>query len=230
MYLRLFSVTQHLAMLCRACSNSHSMCVAFSARSLRRPTASYGQRCSTAHVHGEPVSAGHKVGKGKAAPQIALAVLQARVDSTCRTAQKKGLFHLSWLPAGHCLGRACPIAASLRLQTTGRPPSDFFGMLRPFESAFHSCWPWYALDVDPTLSSLASPLMFLCSGPEQPALIIMCVRDSSCIPGIKGSPCMAFALVLASTVIETWDHGECSCCVGAAFLLCVQGVVVNRCP
>ena len=72
---------------------------------------------------GEPVSAGHKVGKGKAAAQIERAVLQARVDSTCRTAQKKGLLHLSWLPAGHCLGlgRACAIAASLWLQTTGRP-------------------------------------------------------------------------------------------------------------
>ncbi|OLQ02174.1 hypothetical protein AK812_SmicGene15018 [Symbiodinium microadriaticum] len=45
-----------------------------------------------------------QVGKGKAAPQIELDVLQARVDSTCRTAQKKGMVRLSWLPAGQCLG------------------------------------------------------------------------------------------------------------------------------
>lgn len=50
---------------------------------------------------------------------------------------------------------------------------------------------------------------------------LMCFPASSRMPGIKGSPCMSFALALAMTVVEAWDHVECSCCVDAAFLLCV---------
>ena len=150
---------------------------------------------------GERCSAGHKVGKRKAAPQIELDVLQARLDAACRTAQKKGLFHLSWLPVGRCLGRACPVAASLQLQTTGRPLRRFvFSLVRDAETRLRMrlihVGPGMPLKLAQRCRPFPTRSMFLSRWPR------------ATYPTSKGSPCMAFAPVLAGTVFEAWDHGN----------------------